>query len=147
MLALLAGCPSGAKAPPEIGNTVPVTGVVTLDEKPLGDAQVKFHPESKSGFEGAAGITDASGKYELSMITAPGQKKKSGIVPGKYQVTVSRFRLKDDKPMSEAKKDENPTLSGVHETAPLETSFADRTNLSYDVPAAGGTYDIPLKSQ
>lgn len=139
----LMGCGPGASKPPDLGETVKVTGVVTLDGKPLADAGVKFHPLSDKGFQGATGMTDAEGKYELGMIIGA-KDRKPGVVPGKYKVTVSRWRLKDDRPMTEAKGD--PLLAGAHETAPAISSSPDTTLLWYEVPATGGTYDIPLTS-
>jgi len=140
---LLAGCGSAPSGIPDLGETVKVSGVVTLDGKPLADAGVKFHPISDKGFQGATGMTDAEGKYDLGMIIGA-KDRKPGVVPGKYKVTVSRWRLKDDRPMTEAKGD--PMMDGAHETAPGVTSNPDTTLLWYEVPAGGGTYDIPLTS-
>lgn len=144
LMGLLAGCGSGASKIPDLGETAQVTGTVTLDGKPYPDVNVKFHPLDAKGFQGATGMTDAEGKYDLSMIVGV-KDRKPGVVPSKYKVTVSRWRLSDDRPMSEAK--ENPMMEGAHETAPKATSDPNTTLLWYEVPAAGGTYDIPLNSK
>ena len=70
-----AGCgPSGPA-------TVPVTGTVTLDGKPIAKAAVMFVPQ----FPGrpAHGLTDQEGRFSLGTF-----KKGDGAVEGKYLVTV-----------------------------------------------------------
>jgi hypothetical protein len=71
-----AGCGSGR---PE---TVPITGIVTLDGNPVEGASVMFMPQ----FEGrpALGVTDASGNFTLTTF-APGD----GAQPGQHTVTVT----------------------------------------------------------
>ncbi len=78
--ATLVGCGSGA---PTV-NTVPVSGTVTLDGKPLGEAVVKFYDvEGKNN--PSAGTTDASGNFSLGFATY------KGATPGRYKVTVEHF--------------------------------------------------------
>jgi len=47
--------------------TVPVTGTVTLDGKPVEGAAVSFAPKTK-GCRAAFGRTDASGKFKLTTV-------------------------------------------------------------------------------
>ena len=61
---------------------LPVSGVITLDGKPVSDAGVMFCP-TKNGMMAAA-TTDAMGKFEL----ATGRRR--GAVPGEYRVAVSK---------------------------------------------------------
>jgi hypothetical protein len=77
-LLLAAGCGGGLKP-------VPVTGDVTLDGKPLANAGVLFCPVEK-GPE-AIGVTDASGKFQLSST------EHSGALPGQYRVTITKQQI------------------------------------------------------
>lgn len=72
------GC--GAANPP----TNQVTGTVTLDGKPVADANVQFMPvdiEATSAF----GKTDASGVYTLRTFG-----ESDGAMPGKFKVSVKK---------------------------------------------------------
>ncbi len=75
----LGGCKGGVAGPP----TEPVSGVVTLDGKPVPQANVVFVPDGSG--QGAAGITDEAGKYTLT-TTNP----QDGAVVGKYKVMVTK---------------------------------------------------------
>ena len=61
----IAGCQLESPAPPKGPRLAPVTGVVTLNGKPLERANVKFE-----SFESAVstGLTDADGRYELRYV-------------------------------------------------------------------------------
>ena len=71
------GC--GSDRPP----LAPVGGVVTLDGKPLADAEVIFTPET--GRHSTA-RTDAEGRYELEYLP-----DVPGAVLGPHTVRISRF--------------------------------------------------------
>src|SRR5262245_36444322 len=77
---LAAGCDSGPRY-------VPVSGVVSLDGKPYGDAVITFQPiASSSGVDpgrGSSAYTDASGKFVLK--TDDGH---NGAVPGKHLIRI-----------------------------------------------------------
>ncbi len=57
-----------------------VSGVAYLDDQPLSNGMVTFHPTG--GGAAAYGQIDASGRYELRTGDA------SGLKPGEYRVTV-----------------------------------------------------------
>lgn len=79
-LPLLSGC---GPSKPEI---VPVTGVVTLDGRPVEKAGVALVPPGElSGLLPACGLTDAEGNVSLTT-----EKVGSGVVPGDYQITVTK---------------------------------------------------------
>ena len=67
---------------PSYPETIPVTGSVSLDGKPVAGAAVVFTPE-----EGhlATGTTDGSGQFELSTF-----QLGDGALPGKHRVTVAK---------------------------------------------------------
>ena len=74
----VAGC--GGKDGPA---TIPATGTVLFQGKPVEGAHVTFSPQATGG-HAAFARTDAEGRFELA--TSAG----SGAVPGAYGVTVSK---------------------------------------------------------
>ena len=76
-----AGCGSRGSHLPK---TVPASGVVTLDGKPVDGAQVVLVPAGE-GATGAYGTTDASGRFSLRAYD-----EKDGAIPGEYKVQVSK---------------------------------------------------------
>ncbi len=65
------------------GGMTPVTGVVTLDGKPLAEATVTFI--SEDGKTVASGQSDDTGTFTLTSGNAP------GAFPGTYKVTVTKY--------------------------------------------------------
>lgn len=81
-LAVGGGCSSGNRAGVDLAE---VTGVVTLDGKPVKQVEVMFMPEG--GAIESRGITDDEGKFVAYYPPA-----YPGAVPGKHRVL---FELKD----------------------------------------------------
>src|SRR5436305_14453351 len=75
------GCGSSGHNLPK---TVPATGVVTLDGKPVDGAQVVLVPAGQE-ITGASGVTDSSGRFSLRAYP-----EKDGAIPGEYKVQVSK---------------------------------------------------------
>ena len=67
---------------PGIGS-VPVTGTVKVDGKPMSGVTVVFNPAGSG--RAASGLTDAEGKYKLTTIVSG-----DGALPGSYKIAVSR---------------------------------------------------------
>lgn len=65
------------------GGLVPVTGVVTLDGRPVGGAMVLFVPEDHRG-QPAQGVTAVDGTFTLST------RMKQGAAAGDYKVLVTK---------------------------------------------------------
>jgi hypothetical protein len=78
----LVGC-SGGTGDPNRPDTAPVTGVVTLDGKPVEGASVSF--QAQEGQHSAFGQTNAEGRYQLTTFVSG-----DGAVPGKYVVTIRK---------------------------------------------------------
>lgn len=64
-------------------DTVPVTGVVTLDGKAVEGAQVVFVPAGSG--RAASGVTNATGQFTLTTLNP-----QDGAVVGNYQVTIAK---------------------------------------------------------
>jgi hypothetical protein len=134
------GCDGG-------GRYVPVSGVVTLDGKPYGEAVVVFAPKATEGNpnpgRSSAGETDANGKFVLKT-----DDLKEGAVVGKHLVrimtrgnNVVTFDPTKGSPDSTA-----PAPRGKVDPIPLEWSaYSDK---EFDVPAGGtdkANFDIVTK--
>lgn len=133
-LVTMAGCGKGGA-----GDLLPVTGTVTLDNNPVGNATVTFQPEGDTKGHGGSATTDAGGKYE---VTIPQGKK--GLVAGKYKVVISR-RLNPDGTVPPA--NEPPIESKARETLPPRYSSPEQSELSAEVtPGATRAYDFALRS-
>ena len=142
-MSALTGC--GPGGPPKVipDKSVPVTGVINLDGKPLGNARVTFYPQEVSQGSGvASGFTDSAGKYELQSLF--GDKKVIGAAPGKYKVTISVMVRPDGSPLP-ADSQEPPINSGARESIAIGHSAFDRTELSANVSTTGGTYNFDVK--
>lgn len=84
----LVGCGSASTL-----GTQPVEGTVTLDGDPVEGATVDFIPAQAGSGAAATGMTDASGRYSLTVLDPPGEsivEFGSGTLPGEYHVTVRK---------------------------------------------------------
>jgi hypothetical protein len=79
---LLSGAGCGGRNTP-----VPVSGVVTLDGKPLEGANVYFYAvgDAKDG-RPAYGVTDANGRFDLSTLG-----DRDGALPRQYKVVIHKY--------------------------------------------------------
>ena len=74
---MLVGCSRGDRPP-----LAPVSGVVTLNGKPLAGVKVVFQPQTGHA---SMGITDQNGRYELIYI-----RDVKGAMLGKHRVEISK---------------------------------------------------------
>ena len=81
LVATLVGCGQKANRP----KTVPVSGTVTYNGKPVQGAVVTFNPTDRKVGKTAIATTDASGKYTLMTF-----EQGDGAIPGTYKVTISK---------------------------------------------------------
>jgi hypothetical protein len=102
-----------------------VTGTVTLDGKPLPNAQVVFHPENENELPPLGG-TDSSGHYELFYT-----EKNAGAVPGVYTATVSTGQ----------------SWNNIPETVPKKYLDKKTSELQFTVKSGKQVVDIELKSK
>jgi hypothetical protein len=106
---------------------IPVTGKVTLDDKPLVGARVRFIGDDGSGSEG---VTDADGNYRLRY-----DSNKMGAKPGKKKVTITTAAV--------AAMDD-PDAPGEGERIPAKYNSA--TELTVEVYRGQTMHDFALKS-
>jgi hypothetical protein len=131
-----------------VGKTEPVSGKVTLDDKPLTTGSVTYHPDeakgNKSEFSPNGSIGE-DGTYTLSTSTRTGLA--TGAPPGWYKVTVSTMV-----PMGGMGGQPMPQPGGkpppLPKPIPINPKYTDpaHTDLSVEVvesPAAGA-YDLKL---
>ena len=84
LIATMVGCGSGSPY-----DVVPLSGTVTLDDKPLPNARIVFQPirtprGTKDVGPGSYGRTDASGQFQLETID-----EHEGAVVGTHMVRVT----------------------------------------------------------
>jgi hypothetical protein len=82
---VLAGC-GGEEYP----STIPVTGTVNYQGKPLDEATVTLVPTDAKG-RSASGITGADGKFAVKTFYGADHNPE-GALPGDYLISVSKVR-------------------------------------------------------
>lgn len=122
-----AGCRSGVEL-------LPVSGVVTLDGKPVEQATVLFKPETGPV---AYGQTDAAGRFELSTA---GRK---GAVPGKHKVSITKTKV------TGVGNDEmvDPEKVKTEWIVPQKFTDPDKSGLTAEVARGKTTFEFHLKSK
>lgn len=115
----------------------PVSGRVTLDGKPLMDAQVSFRPNI--GPEAFATL-DSEGRYRLSTRSAG-----DGAVAGTHAVTVSQVTVGLALEPGVAPKLANPTPGAV--PVPKKYLRAETSGLTATVIPGENTFDFDLSSK
>jgi hypothetical protein len=130
--ALLLGC-----KPAAVGPTV--EGAVTLDGKPLANANVQFIPQGENRGQTGFGKTDSAGKFTIGPVGG----KQRGAMPGEYKVVINKH-VRPDGSDYVPKPDEDPMLGNFKELLPAAYSDAEKTVLTANVPA-GGTSSLEFK--
>lgn len=138
-ISLLMGC-SSEEAAPLLADTVPFSGVVKLNGKPMSGGIVTFISGSPNA-PFVSGFVGPDGKY--SVKTSLGKVEKDGAVPGKYKVTISRFVKPDGEPQDPSVPAEIPG----RESLPEMYSSSSSTRLEANVAAGGGTQDFELTAK
>jgi hypothetical protein len=131
-LGLILGCGSDAKF-------APVSGKVTLDGAPLGNAHVAFQPMGKAGSDspgaGSYGVTDPDGKFTLRS----GENDQPGAIVGKHRVEIN---IKADS------SDADPRTRASQPKIVLPMKYNRQSELTFEVPAGGSdkaNFDIVTK--
>ncbi len=108
-LTVFLGC-GAAKLP-----TIPVTGTVLVDDKPMEGVKVVFSPAAGSSGQSASGQTDAEGKYSLTTVD-PGD----GALAGEYQVAILKSLVEEDNLPKEVDMDDEAAMDAIY--GALDTS-------------------------
>ena len=132
VLALTVGCGPGS----DMGY---VTGVVTLDGEPVGNASVTFY---QVGSRPSVGTTDRTdGSYELSYT-----REKMGALIGEHKVTI--FQEEDEKPVV-FKGQEPPAPLPPFKMVNIPRKYTDQrmTDLTATVENGSNEINFDLKSK
>ena len=112
-----------------------VSGAVTLDGKPLDDAEVRFTPDGGEGL--TVGSLAQNGRYSLP--------NPPGLIPGKYRVSISA------RGSAAASPGTPPDLDLARPGGPTEripARYNHQTTLRAEVSAGGpNTYEFELSGQ
>jgi hypothetical protein len=108
---------------------VPVSGRVTLDDKPVANGTVVFQPisEEPNPGPGSHGKTDAEGKFTLELTTG----KKAGALLGLHKVVITAYEGEDEVPSS------GPDMVFRKRILPDPANGSDR--VTFEVPQGGTT--------
>ncbi len=110
-----------------------VRGIVTLDGKPLTDGTVQFHPVG-DGPSSYGSIFDG-GVYQM------GTGSESGLVPGKYKVTV----MATEAPPANLPLGQTPPVG--KRLTPEKYGTVDATPFEFDVKDGDNTIDLALTTK
>jgi hypothetical protein len=133
---------AGCKPPPP--NTIPVTGVVTLDGQPLVAANVSFFPQGETTGRGGMGQTDAEGRFTVHLHNNQSTEKgPPGLFAGQYKVIISKLVNPDGTPFI-ASEDVAPIDSNAKDLVPEAYSNFELSKLTADVqpPDTKLTFDL-----
>ena len=128
---LIAGCGGGAP-------TADVSGSVTLDGRPLADAQVQFVPATDANLGTLVGTTDPGGTFSISRDAAGGP-----ALAGSYVVLVSK-PVGAGGGMGAVVKNDVPDVYQDRNRTPLKADLKAGSN-SLPPFAVGGTGDPKKK--
>ena len=134
---LLAGCSGGDDMwTKDLPDTVPASGVVLLDGKPVGGAVVVLAPVAPGKYPAQA-LTDEDGEFALDAFPS-----KEGAVPGSYQVAVTK---NIEAGAGKTKDPSSYGLDAAHAAAaPPPSEFKNMLPETYAVPTTSGlTLEIP----
>jgi hypothetical protein len=105
-----------------------VSGVVTLDGRPLAGGTIRFQPIAPAGStiagKGSYATLDSAGKYQLQTID-----QKPGAVIGNHRVMIY-----GPQGQANSASDDGPATRDI-----VPRKFNAETTLSYTVPAEGAT--------
>jgi hypothetical protein len=131
-LALVPGCRETQKF-------APVSGVVTLNGKPLANATVAFSPIAQPGSidagDGSVGKTNAQGEYTLTT-----SRGVAGAMVGKHRVRISALAPQV------GESDARPPRSGWPLMDKIPARYNGETTLTFDVVPGANKADFSLTS-
>ena len=139
LLSFAVGCDRGRDA--SLPDLVPVSGTVTLDDKPLAGAMVTFVPVGTTRGRSCYGVTGADGRYELME-----NEKNKGAPVGEFSVLVNKWVMADGSDFH-SDTQQSPMEAGARELLPPQYSMEGSSTLKATVAAGGSTVDFKLTSK
>ncbi len=141
------GCGAGG---PSVVSTDMVEGVVTLDGKPLEGATLTFVPVQDGVGAAATGMSDASGKYQLTAVGAgAGAQAGAGTLPGEYYVGVLKVVVPTAPTSAELPSDDSsgtrPQPKDAELTSVVPPRYKDPQESGIKVTVEQGTNNIPIE--
>jgi hypothetical protein len=121
LVATTSACSRKTRGTPDLA---PVSGVVTLDGKPLGDAIVLF--TSAAGMS-SFGKTDTTGRYRVAYRS---NLEGAAIGPSVVRITTNQTEL-----------------PGAGYRDPIPAKYNSASTLKAEVKPGGNTIDFPLSSK
>ena len=113
----LAGCGGDS---PDYPDTIPVTGKVTLDGKPVENASITLTPANKGeATRGARATSAADGTFTVKTFFSASYDA-DGAVPGKYLVSVTKYEQKAPSSHGEALQ----TMEGQSNQSKMQRAMA-----------------------
>ena len=110
-------------------NVAPVSGRITLDEKPLANATIIFTPISDDPNPGigSQGKTDKDGQFTLKMMS---KENTIGALVGKHKVSITAYEGDDGSVLSSGSD-----MKFRKRIVPTE--YNAKSTLTFDVPPGG----------
>jgi hypothetical protein len=128
---LIAGCNNAPPGP----KLVPVEGIITLDGKPLGAADIMFVPQGDTKGQGGVARTGVDGKFQLLSQ----DRKFKGAPAGDYRVIFNKLVKPDGTDYVPDPNAGPMDTGGFKELLPRAYSESGPTNLQVNVPESGAT--------
>ena len=132
---VLLGCLDSVPPPPK-EDLVPVTGTVKIGGKPAAGVFVSFVPAGSTKGQGASGVTDENGEFELEHNAT----HEPGIAAGDYLANLSKWVMPDGSPLP---KDTAPHMVDAKNLIPQSWTEGYGANI-VKVPAGGTTFDFDV---
>ncbi len=134
VLTILVGCSSGPKVP----KTLPVSGKITYNDKPLAGAEVGFVSKfDNKDVLAARGVTNDNGEFTLSTYIDP-QHEVGGATAGDFIVIVSKIEKIDQQKIMAEFSTGNPSMEGVlKKLVPTKYTDAKDSPLTASVTVGG----------
>lgn len=140
LVAAISGCGKGEGGP----NLVPAEGIVTLDGRPLANADVMFIPQGETAGQALFGRTDAQGRFHVG--TPDG--KRRGAAVGRYKVTIQKLVKPDGSDFIPDPNAGPMDTGGFRELLPPRYASEAETQLEAEVPPGGSRelrFDLQLR--
>jgi hypothetical protein len=146
--ALLIVCLTGCPQSDDVGPTVPVTGKVTIDNKPLESGTVSFIADDKKGNTTKAAVSGIvkGGEYTLKSSSTT-INDKPGAPPGWYKVTIRPGAMMSG-PIESNTKGGKPSLPDA-KSAAIAAKYTNvlTTPLEKEVKQGNSPADYELNAQ